>query len=198
MDMSSDRLIFPTPGVMVRPNDEDNGLVPIRWAMATGEGNLKVKTASGKVEAISADHLTQSHSNDRIVFESDGDRNFIREIQESDGTWLSKYKVALPVEVLERRVLDGKGNMAESIKAYALDDSPYVIGVVYQTSTGNWLRQHQDWTLLSPDDETFSKENIQILDIDPEQAREFIELYDKNYVTVSDAEKYESAESDEE
>lgn len=195
--MSSDRLIFPTPGVMVRPKSEDNALVPIRWAMATAEGNLKVKTASGKVEVFSADTLTQSHSNDRIVFESDGDRNFIREIQESDGTWLSQYKVALPVEVLERRVLEGKGNMAESIKAYALDDSPYVIGVVYQTESGNWLRQSQDWTLLSPDDETFSKENVFILDIDPQKAAEFIELYDKNYVTVSDAEKYESAESDE-
>lgn len=196
--MSSDRLIFPTEGVVVRPASEEEPLLAVRWAMATPEGNIKVKTRNGKVRTISADSLSQVGSNDRIVFESDGDRNFIREVQESDGKWLSKYGVALPVEILEHMVSQGENAVNETLLAYSLDDSPYVIGVVYKTSTGNWLRQNQDWILLSNDDETFSKENIFAAEIDPERAAEFIELYDRNYVTVSDAEQYESAESVEE
>lgn len=192
--MSSDRLIFPTAGVVVSPDSEDS-LLAIRWAMATPEGNLKVKTRNGKIRVISADSLTQVGSNDRIVFESDGNRNFIREIRESDGMWLSKYKVSLPVEVVEHMVSQGENAVKETLLAYSLDDSPYVIGVVYRTSTGDWLRQNQDWVLLSNNDDTFSKENIFAAEIDPDRAAEFIELYDRNYVTVSDAEQYESAES---
>lgn len=197
MDMSSDRMIFPNPGVVVSPKGE-TPLRAIRWAMATPDDNLKVKDRRGRVLRISADSLTQDGSNDRIVFESDGNRNFIREVQESDGTWLSRYKIALPVEVLENMVAQGENAVNETILAYSLDDSPYVIGVVYKDKTGSWLRQNQEWTLLSNNDDTFDKENVYVSEIDPEKAGEFIELYDRNYVTVSDAEQYESAESVEE
>lgn len=195
--MSSDRMIFPNPGVVVSPKGE-TPLRAIRWAMATPEENLKVKDRKGRVLRIAADSLTQDGSNDRIVFESDGNRNFIREVQESDGTWLSRYKIALPVEVLENMVAQGENAVNETILAYSLDDSPYVIGVVYKDKTGSWLRQNQEWTLLSNNDDTFDKENVYVSEIDPEKAGEFIELYDRNYVTVSDAEQYESAESVEE
>jgi hypothetical protein len=37
---------------------------------------------------------------------------------------------------------------------------------------------------------------MDVVTIDPERADEFLSLYDDNFVSITDAEQYESAESD--
>lgn len=83
-------------------------------------------------------------------------------------------------------------NHPESLVAYALGDSAYIVGLVYSTDAGRFVRTDGDWIGLSSADTTF--QDMEAIHIDPNKATDLISQYDKNFVTVSDAEQYESAE----
>jgi hypothetical protein len=77
----------------------------------------------------------------------------------------------------------------ERLTAYATDSSVYVIGLVYENALGRWVRIDGDWSLMAEDDKSFF--DAIVIDIDPDRGDEYIEMFDKNYVTVTDTENYE-------
>ena len=85
-------------------------------------------------------------------------------------------------------------NPDETLDAYATADSPYLVGLVYTNAVGRWSRVDGDWVLLASDDDTFN--DMDVFEIDPDRGQEFIDQYDSNFVSVTDAEQYESAESE--
>ncbi len=194
--MASERIVFPLVGVLLDPVGTPTATA-IKWASFDSDKKIiKVKHHSGKIEQFKVSRLTQSSSTDRIEFISNDVRYRIRELRETDGIWLSPLKTPLPVSVLEDYVTKGDKMNPESLTAYVLEDSPYVVGLVYYGSAGAYVRTDGDWLLLSPSDETFTGSNLLGVDIDPDRANEFIELYDGNFVSVTDLDKYESASSD--
>lgn len=196
--MSSDQPLFSQPGVLTA-SEGTPPAVGIRWAILSGDNGktVKVKLTNGKTEQFDASRLTQQPRTDRIVFVSNGVTYKIRELREEDGLWLSRLRTPVPVDALETIILQGDDNMQqESITAYALDDSPYVVGVVYEGPTGSFVRTDGEWAQLSSQDTTFSGANVFAFEINPDKVDEFIELYDQNWVSITDAEKYESADSE--
>lgn len=140
--------------------------------------------------------ITLDQNADRLEFVSDDTTYRIRELRDSDGAWLSEYHIDLPVEALPALISEGEDvNTDETLDAFATDDSVYIVGLVYTNAEGQWSRVDGDWVLLAPDDRTF--DGAVVIEIDPERGSEYLDLYDENFVTVTDTEEYESAESEE-
>lgn len=82
----------------------------------------------------------------------------------------------------------------EMLSAFSDSDSPYVLGVVYETADGKWVRSGGQFLPIAGDDTTY--DTMDRIIIDPAKSSDFLDLYDRNYVTVSDATGYESAVSE--
>lgn len=194
MAMSTDKMVFPYPGVLI-DKKSDQKVRGIRWALSTADGDsLKIKYSDGEVENFSITVLTRSPRTDTIIFVSDGNSYTIRRLRETDGLWLSPLGIDLPTDVLESIITKGDDQVADAaLTAYATEDSPYIVGVVYSSDEGSFAREGGDWAHLAADDDTFTADGLLTINIDPDKAGDFLKLYDKNYVSVDDAEKYESA-----
>jgi hypothetical protein len=147
------------------------------------------------------DLLTINENTGTIEFRSTTVDYTIREFREEDGYWISSLRMPLPVSVMEN-MLDSlnKGILMDDMQdekliAYAFDDSLYVVGLVYLNSMGRWVRSEGDWVLMGVDDDTFK--DAVVMEIDPEKADEYVDLYDANYVPVSDTEDFELVEDEE-
>lgn len=192
----NERAAFTKPGAFLR-NGETPQVRGVRWATYDDEDAvLKVKFDDGKIEKFSVDSITQDQRTDRIVFVSDGTRYELRTLRDSDGLWASGVRTAVPVSSLEK-IIRGDSPVEESLTAYALDDSPYVVALVYSGGTGKYSRLNGDWAQLDPNDQTLVGDNIYPIEIDRGKSDEYVRLYDKNFVSVTDTEKYESADSEE-
>lgn len=189
--MDNKYLIFPTAGVLTKIGDGDFG-VPIQKAYVVGD-TLTTVNADGSETPYTAENVSEEGKTGRIVFRADDAEYRIRELREDDGYWMSKYKTLLPVSALQSLInqnsKDTDMDTPEILSAYATDESVYVIGLVYENDLGRWVRIDGDWSLMAEDDKTFMDKIA--IEIDPERADDFIELYDKNYVTVTDTENYE-------
>jgi hypothetical protein len=191
--MDSKYMIFPTMGVLTKIGDPEFG-VPIQKAYVVGD-TLTTVNDDGSETPYAAENVSEEGKTGRIIFRADNADYRIRELREDDGYWMSKYKTLLPVGALQllinQKSKDTDMDTSEILSAYANDNSVYVIGLVYENDLGRWLRIDGDWSLMDEEDKTFM-DSIAI-EIDPERADDYIELYDKNYVTVTDTEDYEIA-----
>jgi hypothetical protein len=164
------------------------------WGARTNDKrtSLDVTTKHGDVVTYAPADITVEDRTARIEFVSGDTIYRIREPREADGSWLSVMKTDLPVEALRAFANQGENmNPEETLDAFALPDSAYIVGLVYSNATGQWSRVDGDWILLSPGDTTF--EGMEVITIDPERAQAYIGLYDKHFVTVTNTEQYESA-----
>jgi hypothetical protein len=195
--MTSERIIYSEPAVLIDPEGTP-AVSAIRW-VKSNENNtqITVKNRDGKLEHFPTNRVSQPLPAGRILFESNGVTYRVRELREQDGRWVSALKTELPVEVLETLINQGVTVETESVTAHAMEDSPYVIGVTYYGPDGPYMRIGGDWLQVASADDIFSGSNIFSIEIDPEKVDEFIALYDKNYVSLADLGKYESADSDE-
>jgi hypothetical protein len=192
--MYSERIIFST-GVLLAEEGTPTA-VGIRWAKLDEKTNkLTVKNHLKETEEFDVTRLTQSPRTDRIEFVSNDVRYRIRDVREEDGIWLSSHKTPLPIDVLERHIQKGENVSNESLIAYMLDDSPYVVALKYESELGHYIRMDGAWVLVSPTDMSLVADNMVSVSINLEKADEFIDLYDVNYVSVSDLSEYESADS---
>jgi len=191
--MTSNFPLYPSPGVMI--NKSDQTYEPIKRAdLDQDSGTITVRKAPSGSEEYSTDGHTPGRGADTIEFESNGSQYVIRPIRSEDGYWLSDLHTSIPIDALMDKVTGD--NMNETLTAYMLDDSPYVVGLVYHTDNGDYSREDGMWVQLSPDDDLFSNDDVYSADIDPSKADEFINLYDDNYVSVDDLTDYESADSE--
>ncbi|UDL15874.1 hypothetical protein QEH42_gp083 [Microbacterium phage Pumpernickel] len=168
--------------------------LPIESIRSTEAGrSITAVSPEGEETTFRASKLNIERNSGRIVFTSNRVLYQTRELRETDGQWLSAYQIDLPLEAVESLMAGAPRMAQESIIAYASDDSPYVLGVVYKNGESSWVRSDGDWLLIAEGDDTY--QGMEAINIGAEEAEEFLDLYDRNFVTVSDAQKYESAES---
>lgn len=192
---------FPGNGVLYRADDPSYAEAVVRADAV--EGGLDIHHPGNSPVLYPSDDVTVDGNTGRLNFTSTGTPFGIRELREDDGSWLSRYKTLLPLPALGNligRVGDTK-DMAianptdprETLDAFSTDDSPYIVGVLYTNSAGRWSREGGDWVPVSPDDSTFNtdEDDLIITPIDPNRADQFLSLFDQNYVSVSDAERFE-------
>lgn len=197
---------FPGHGVLTRDDDTSDVQAVVK-ADSTDDGLIVHMPGISPVSFPSTD-LTVDQKTGRLTFTSAATRYRLRELREDDGEWLSKYKTLLPLPALGALVGpetsgdqvaspdDNMNNPSETIDAFATEDSVYVVGVVYTNNAGRWVREGGDWLLLAGSDETFSGDEIIVIPIDPRKADQFLSMYDQNFITVTDAERYEAEDLD--
>lgn len=187
--------VFPSLGVLSEAGNPASSRLILSAGAAEDKSRLEIVNDTGFTEEHDTTAITVDRITARMEFVTDGKTYRIREPRENDGLWLSKYKVELPVEAIRAFAVRGDNmDPEETLDAFATDDSPYIVGVVYTNGVGRWTRSNGEWTLLASDDDTYT--DMDVVTIDPERADEFLSLYDDNFVSITDAEQYESAESD--
>jgi hypothetical protein len=196
---------FPGHGALTRDDKPQEAEAVLR-ADSTKDGLVIHFPKVSPVSYPSTD-LTVDQKTGRLTFTSAATRYQLRELREDDGEWLSKYKTLLPLPALGALVEpgtsgdqvaspdDSMNNPSESIDAFATEDSVYIVGVVYTNTAGRWSRQGGDWILLAGSDTTFSDDDMMVIPIDPAKAGQFLDMYDQNHVTVTDAERYEAQDA---
>lgn len=191
---SSNPLVYPRVGVLTGGDSPPRGVQRING----DNKKITVTLSGGSKTNFELERVTQDINTARMNFVSDGVQYAVRELREQDGLWLSPFKTDLPLEVLESIINRGDGMaVSENLYAYAIEDSPYIVAVVYTDSVGRWSRVDGTWTVVPATDNRYDSEQLEVLPIDPDKADDFLNLYDRNFVTVSDAEQYESADSEE-
>lgn len=176
-----------TPGAITAP-----GVEPLYAAAVLAddsESEVRIVTGEG-YESIKVARIDQDANSDRLVLVTKKIKYNWRPLREADGIWISKLRIPLPVEAIPG-IATGDPMETELLSAFTSGDSPYVLGVVYETADGQWVRSGGQFLPIAGDDTTYS--DMDRIIIDPARAQAFLDLYDKNYVTVSDATGFESA-----
>jgi hypothetical protein len=179
-----------------------------RYPGATGsDDNLLVTFPEPPAADFPVDsEQTTTDPNTGIITFSVFDGDFtIRKLEENDGTWVSKYKIPLPVDALEsivetERVMNymvymssSEASVGEELAALSQDDATGpVYAVTYTNAIGLFQRVNGTWVLLGSDHKDF--DGMYETLIDPERADEFLTTFDKGGMTVEDADTYQEPE----
>lgn len=173
------------PGVITAPGEEPK----FAAALLVDDSASEVRIIGPEgVESIKVARIDQDGNSARLILVTKKVKYNWRPLREADGIWLSPLGIPLPVEAIPG-IATGD-TVSELLSAFSSGDSPYVLGVVYETSEGQWVRSGGQFLPIAGDDTTYA--DMDRIIIDPSKAKEFLELYDKNYVTVSDATGFEA------
>jgi len=174
------------PGVLTAPGEEPK----FAAALLTNEAENEVRViGSDGVDTIKVARIDQDGVSARLVLVTNKIKYNWRPVREADGIWISKYQIPIPIEAISGVAVSGETVATELLSAFSDGDSPYVLGVVYETADGKWVRSGGSFLPIAGDDQTYS--DMERIVIDSAKAKDFLALYDKNYVTVSDATTYE-------
>lgn len=193
--MTNRIVTFNRPGVLVREGTRD--VSAVRDATASSGMVTTTLTDGSLVEYMTTDIVGDQRTG-TLTFTSDSEKYRLRDLREPDGLWLSRYKMVLPYTALTYLIEQesAETTVTESLQAFAAEDSAYIVGLSYRVGDKKYYRTGGSWVEVDPQDKTYSGEGMIGIAIDPEKSESFIDLYDRNYVTVTDTEKYEEAESD--
>lgn len=191
--------LFAQIGILASPDDPnpDNAIpvLQVEGTQAVGTGKITATLPDKSKKEYAATDITLNSTTDTLSFIADDIRYLVRDLREDDGEWLSSIHTMLPVPALENLIREGAPMdpavvTDEALTAYAMDDSVYVVGLVYRNAMGDWSRVDGDWSLLPADDTTF--DDMIAMQIDPDRSQEYIDMFDNNYVTVTDTEDFEA------
>lgn len=174
------------PGVITAPGEEPK----FAAALLTNEKETEVQLIGADgVETIKVARIDTDPNSDRLVLVTKKAKYNWRPIREADGIWISSLQVPIPIEAIPTIAVSGDTMAKEILSAFSDGDSPYVLGVTYETADGSWVRSGGTFLPVAGDDTTY--DTMDRIIIDPMKAKDFLDLYDRNYVTVSDATGYE-------
>ncbi len=174
------------PGALTAPGEEPRFAAAL--LVSENESDIQIIGPDG-VETVKVSRIDQDGTSARLVLSTKKSKYNWRPLRDADGIWISKLQIPLPVEVLSS-IATGETMATEVLSAFSSGDSPYVLGVTYQTADGSWVRQGGQFLPVATDDTTFA--DMDRIEIEPTKAKEFLDLYDRNYVTVSDAAGFEA------
>ncbi len=178
------------PGVITAPGEQPMFAASI--LTNDKESEVQVIGPDG-VTTIPVVRIDQDGNSARLVLVTKKTKYNWRPLREADGIWISRLRVPLPIEAIPG-IATGDDMANEVLSAYSSGDSPYVLGVVYETADGLWSRTGGTFLPMANEDDTFAE--MDRIVIDPAKAKDFLELYDKNYVAVSDAVGYEAPDAE--
>ena len=196
LETSTLGVVYPTEGVLLS-SGEQNIREPIIGAYYDTNPDfegLYIVLPGGDVYYFDIEDvsLRPSAGGAFISFSNNGSDYFVRPVIEDDGEWLSKYKTALPKDVLSKKIaLDSHDALEkfmsvdlgeplpffEAIYAYFEDGFPNVVAVTYVSSFGTFLRSGAEWVVDDISADMY--ENWAVLEIDPEKANDFVSQFDE-------------------
>jgi len=132
------------------------------------------------------------------LFVSEGKEYVARKFVEADGSWMSDYKMDLPVEVLYRMAITSSSDTIESLinlklpnflpeyealYVYYDEQTKLLVSLVYLSSYGTYARVDGDWVV--EDISLPSYQNMLTFEVDSERATELIDMFDEKMGAVS-------------
>jgi hypothetical protein len=115
----------------------------------------------------------------------------LRTVVSDDGVWMSKYKIFLPTDVLQDKIVEDSHDaiskytgisfpnvdgFSEDLFVYYSDNSSYIDSVIYSCSEGAYFRDGGDWTSTSISDDSLN--DLYVQSVDPDKASQLIDLFD--------------------
>lgn len=189
------KLFYPTAGVL---RGEDDFIVGIKNATIDDKNTVTVNFADGTSESFETkDGNIEPYRSGRASFTlSNGEQYSILPVESTDGEWISKYKLSLPVSNLKKKLLNSQEskpmpyleNADEKMLAFQLPEDDYVFGVLYANQYGAFMRKNGVWVEVSPIDSMFD-ETIPY-EIGRDNASEFVTEFDGGALKIEDAQEY--------
>lgn len=187
-----DNVVFDEPGVVANQDDPANDGFGFDYAVE-GEEAWTFFGPGNTTHSMPVDQVIEHPETASMEIVSNGTTYTVRPVRYEDGVWLSKYQIGLPEEALFGLVLASPGsenmiNEDERLVVRYAEDVSHVLEVLYLNALGVWSRQHG--TFIRVSDSLAGLDDYSSLDIDPTQAQDFLDLYDRKYVTVEEAREY--------
>jgi hypothetical protein len=206
-------IMFPTLGVLSvsGAQESDETIIGAYYDNSEEGKGTYVLTSSNGIRYFDLDKSQVASAGEfatKLVFQDDTNVYLIRKLVSEDGSWISKYKVPVPVEVLESKVsLESRpiieqqlGSSVpqggflpffESMVVYYREDVGMITEVIYMTSAGTYFRQESGWYKADMSDEKY--EDLFVAELSLERAKDFLDTYDRNAsMSVEEALSYTS------
>jgi hypothetical protein len=206
-------IMFPTLGVLSvsGAQESDETIIGAYYDNSEEGKGTYVLTSSNGIRYFDLDKsqvASAGESATKLVFQDDTNVYLIRKLVSEDGSWISKYKVPVPAEVLESKVsLESRpiieqqlGSSVpqggflpffESMVIYYREDVGMIAEVIYMTSAGTYFRQESGWAKADMSDEKY--EDLFVAELSLDRAKDFLDAYDRNAsMSVEEALSYTS------
>lgn len=190
-------LLYAGVGVLER-TDQVMDPEPIDYAALTDDDNIAVVYTDGSQESFPVKQGSiEPYTYGIVLFSTvDGAEYAIRDVTDLDGSWISEFKIELPPITLKDLLTNPEVNFQmpylenenEKLIAFAAPDGEDVISVMYLNNYGAFLRINESWVSVAPDDT--SVEGAEAYNVKPETAQEFIDMFDKDNVSVEEAKDF--------
>ena len=187
--------VFSSVGVFSDENS-DNEMTGAFFDSNAAFQGLYVIMPSGDIKYfdIALTDLVSTPNGDMIGFQADGASYLMRTFSNDDGQWAYKYKIDLPVEILEQKTIfdskdafekiysitlpeDNVDSFGENLVVYS-GDNDLVSGVVYSCIIGSFALQGANWVRSNFEDGLF--EGDYISEVNPDDAQAVIDAFYKN------------------
>lgn len=203
-------ILFNTPRIVVRREGSETGEASVGIALSGGTTKSKSSVTLGMVDdSIRTIDVTGELTKDKdtgiITFSSsDGDFYYIRRLRQEDGYWLSDLKMPLPVAALlqkinflrqadEMKLFPSENDsefQKESLFAFTFPGRKFIVGLFYRDPINNWLRVDGAWLKMGDMDEFMYLSDAQMVEINPDRAEEFVDLFDDVYLDINMIDEY--------
>src|SRR6478736_5411701 len=154
------------PGVITAPGAEPRFAAAL---LVDDSGKtIRVVNENGS-EDIKVARIDPDGNSARLVLVTKSAKYNWRPIREADGIWISKYRIPIPTEAIPGVAATGDPVSKAILSAYSDGDSPYVLGVTYETADVSWARNGGQFLAQSGDDNTYA--TMDRIIIDPAKAK---------------------------
>ncbi len=145
--------------------------------------------ASGSIKTYSAGGL-------QFIDKNTGTSYIIREIDDSDGYWLSSYQSALPGEALaslvshteEGRTVNYLENDDEEMIAFQTPGQDDIDTLMYVNKFGRWIRASGEWFRSAHDDDSI--DDTRAYEVNKDTVQDFLQVFDSGPLSAGDVKKY--------
>lgn len=170
---------------------------------------LYVIPSTGEIKffEVSLNDISSVGLSEDVMFDHDGGSYVIRDLQASDGEWLSAIKTELPLELLYKIVIFSANDTIsglvgvelaeelpsfESLYIYHDEMTNSVVSLVYLSSYGTYARIDASWE--NDDISAPSYQHLETIEIDPDMSDDLINRFDDlgGSISVQEAMEYKS------
>lgn len=190
-------LLYAGVGVLER-TDEVMDPQPIDYAALTKDDNITIVYTDDTQESfLIKQGSIEPYTYGIVLFSTvDGAEYAIRDVTDLDGSWISEYKIELPPITLKDLLTNPEVNFQmpyledenEKLIAFVAPDGEDVLTVMYLNNYGAFVRINESWVSVAPDDT--SVEGADAYNVKAETAQEFIDMFDKDNVSIEQANDY--------
>jgi hypothetical protein len=193
------QLVYPNYGVLEAVGSTDPSREVVQFAYYYDEDTLAVIYIDGSMESFPLNSgKIDPYKNGFVKFTSNSVNYQIRMFNEQDGRWISKYKISIPESIAKQIAIQANKELAnnmpylqdnvEELVAFCPSDGDYIIGLLYVTKYGPFMRESGTWLGVSPHDTTF--DGMSAFSSSVEGAEDLVDLFDSGPLPLEEAKKY--------